>query len=542
MNLAEHLVVAELTGQPGPKFPGERFLFIAYNPELESGIGVWAEGPTPFTALLRGVRRVLAFNGDEPISFGLSVDDDDSTTSYDPATWRWIETLPEAIRNSGNRSLIGFLLYTAENQAFNFKTRATCYLDEETVRELLPGAQCLFAWTAAAPRQEEAYGLFAVPSAESGGPGALPRPPSRTLEENSLLQAINRNPKDDARRLVYADWLEENGRLERAEFIRVQIALAGELANERRKKLHKRETKLLSAHGAAWRAELPDLEGIYWGNWKRGFVCAATIAQVKTFKEQADAFFAAAPIEKLFFRDHWTAETVAGVLGCPELERVTTLDCSGCPLTPAAVASLARCPYLNQVTELNLSSCHLGSAGVEALAQAVSLSNLRSLFLAENDLDGGAMQALADATLLEHLTVLDLCNNQIGPAGAQALARSTRLSRLEKLNLISNSIGPAGARALADSPLLPQLRELRLTGNQIGDEGVLAFANSTQRQRLAILSLSNNGMSTAGALALANSTGLPALTEVVVYDRPSQIGPEGVAALRGRFGKGAKLR
>ena len=42
----------------------------------------------------------------------------------------------------------------------------------------------------------------------------------------NLLQAILDNPEDDAVRLIYADWLEENGQDERAEFIRVQIELA----------------------------------------------------------------------------------------------------------------------------------------------------------------------------------------------------------------------------------------------------------------------------------------------------------------------------
>lgn len=42
----------------------------------------------------------------------------------------------------------------------------------------------------------------------------------------SLLNAVLDAPDDDFHRLVYADWLEENGQEERAEFIRVQIELA----------------------------------------------------------------------------------------------------------------------------------------------------------------------------------------------------------------------------------------------------------------------------------------------------------------------------
>jgi uncharacterized protein (TIGR02996 family) len=42
----------------------------------------------------------------------------------------------------------------------------------------------------------------------------------------SLLRAILDEPDEDVHRLVYADWLEENGGAARAEFIRAQCALA----------------------------------------------------------------------------------------------------------------------------------------------------------------------------------------------------------------------------------------------------------------------------------------------------------------------------
>lgn len=43
---------------------------------------------------------------------------------------------------------------------------------------------------------------------------------------DSPLPAVLANPHDVAPRLIYADWLEEHGQQERAEFIRVQIELA----------------------------------------------------------------------------------------------------------------------------------------------------------------------------------------------------------------------------------------------------------------------------------------------------------------------------
>ena len=45
-------------------------------------------------------------------------------------------------------------------------------------------------------------------------------------DRDAFIQAICASPGDDLPRLVYADWLEENGQAERAEFIRLQIRMA----------------------------------------------------------------------------------------------------------------------------------------------------------------------------------------------------------------------------------------------------------------------------------------------------------------------------
>lgn len=47
-----------------------------------------------------------------------------------------------------------------------------------------------------------------------------------TSDEYALLRGVLINPADDLPRLVYADWLEEHGRVKRAELIRLQIEIA----------------------------------------------------------------------------------------------------------------------------------------------------------------------------------------------------------------------------------------------------------------------------------------------------------------------------
>jgi uncharacterized protein (TIGR02996 family) len=76
-------------------------------------------------------------------------------------------------------------------------------------------------------------------------------------DESALLQAIQDDPKDDAPRLVYADWLEEHGDAARSEFIRVQCALAlPRVARLRRQQLQAREQELLEAHRERWLRKL----------------------------------------------------------------------------------------------------------------------------------------------------------------------------------------------------------------------------------------------------------------------------------------------
>jgi uncharacterized protein (TIGR02996 family) len=99
-------------------------------------------------------------------------------------------------------------------------------------------------------------------------------------DESELLKAVLAAPDDDAPRLIYADWLDEHGRPERAEFVRVQCALARlpkppastrliedgweprlghpslkeEQAAEHCRALCRRERELLTGHAPCWLA------------------------------------------------------------------------------------------------------------------------------------------------------------------------------------------------------------------------------------------------------------------------------------------------
>jgi uncharacterized protein (TIGR02996 family) len=71
-------------------------------------------------------------------------------------------------------------------------------------------------------------------------------------QERNLLRMIAREP-DDAPRLVYADWLEDHGLDDRAEFIRAQVRLSHMREDSReRRELAFRCRQLIEAHENEW--------------------------------------------------------------------------------------------------------------------------------------------------------------------------------------------------------------------------------------------------------------------------------------------------
>src|SRR3954467_3828719 len=90
--------------------------------------------------------------------------------------------------------------------------------------------------------------------------------------EAAFLSEIRERPDDDSPRLVFADWLDENGDPDRAEFIRVQIEWARTIwPDPNWYTLHDRQQRLWESNHERWLSGLPDA---CWPNvtFERGFV------------------------------------------------------------------------------------------------------------------------------------------------------------------------------------------------------------------------------------------------------------------------------
>ncbi len=84
-----------------------------------------------------------------------------------------------------------------------------------------------------------------------------PRP--RAAEEAAFLRGILADPGDEGLRLVFADWLEEQGD-PLGEWIRLQCAVAQLPANDPRcRELNRRLHALWDTHGSSWKASLPEV-------------------------------------------------------------------------------------------------------------------------------------------------------------------------------------------------------------------------------------------------------------------------------------------
>ena len=404
-------------------------------------------------------------------------------------------------------------------------------------------------------------------------------------DQQALLRSVIDAPDDDVPRLVYADWLEEHGDHERAEFIRLQIELAGrpherpEIVSARfigawKEKIdepppedgsddrRQREAELLERNRERWLEEVPGSlrpQAVF----RRGFVgeMRATVGQIR---RHAAALWARVPLDSLLVTSD-TSRAFPGLLrrpelaclrrlnlcnsrigdggaealvACEHLRNLTTLSLNQAALGPAAARALAGSPHLGRLTHLDLGGNHVGPEGAQALAASPFLRSLWWLSISGNMIGVSGAAALAGSPVLGSTERLYLSANGIGDAGAAAVANSPHLGRLKVLNLWRNELTASGVRAVLESDCLAGVARLGLRANPLGLAGAEAIASSPRSARLAALDLSECQIDAEGARLLAASAYLENLEELVLDYRVG----EGRQALSERFGSPAASR
>ena len=375
-----------------------------------------------------------------------------------------------------------------------------------------------------------------------------------------FLRAIIADPDADGPRLVYADWLEECGAAARAEFIRVQCALAamppGEATHHA---LAARQAELESAHRTDWlqpirevlRASatndsrgwrrwlrLPQSEDLFAAEFRRGFVEILRL-NLSAFLGHAARLTRMTPLRDLI------------------------LESADESASAGAWESLAQCPDLAGLTALAVSTHRLSAREMQFFVENGLLANLKSLGLINPGFDRQAVEVLISSPLLPRLTGLSLvagggelhegcidlllsgstCRKletlfiggmfDLDAAYLQRLAGLPPFGLLTQLQIINSPVGDIDLSDFVDW-LPPTMSDLQLSSLELGDRAAVSLANSPRLRSLCKLDLQDNRISDVGAMALADSPNLLASTHLNLRHNP--IGPRVRNALRIRLG------
>lgn len=317
-------------------------------------------------------------------------------------------------------------------------------------------------------------------------------------DQAALLDAVVQNPDDDAPRLLYADWLQQNGDPDRAEFIRLQCEAARLLDCPERRERTASAAALLERCRPRWLADLGS--GFTNPVFVRGFV-TRVIVTVEDFLLHAGRLLDRTPLAGIWA----TASTEDDVRRLAASEEL-----------------------LRRVPELTISFPRLGNRGALILAESPHLKQLRGIGLGFNGIDATGALAVLNSLVGGRTTEVDLSMNRLGSRGAAAIAECPAVAGLTNLQLMFAGIGVAGAEALAASPRLGRLIDFQLAGNPLGDDGVIALAGS-DALRPEELALDDTRLGDRGVGVLAGSPVLSRVTELVLCN--NRIGDRGAVAL-----------
>jgi uncharacterized protein (TIGR02996 family) len=371
-------------------------------------------------------------------------------------------------------------------------------------------------------------------------------------DHDALLRAICAYPDDDTPRLVFADFLEENGEAERAAFVRAQVELARTPTWEPFAAFCRHRRPEWS-DGVAFRRTLPPLpEGwnVTWGEppFHRGLGWRVNVASLRAWEQVAPRLFERAPVGELHLNTSATTlddlrrfaavdwlgrlrvvhldgaspvEPVRVLCAAPAAAGITDLHFhrASSPGLPFLVEDLMQAPLGRNVRGLHF---YVGYESLEYLIDALAAgggsTRLERLSFPVMGLNEGLVWKLLTGPAAVHLTGLDLRDNRLDRGGVwtvgsflpprlttlglagvgtvgdglDALAGSDRAASLRRLDLSRNTLPRRAVKALARSPHLGGLRSLDLTMCRLGEGELYHLARARFWPNLVELDLRDN--------------------------------------------------
>ena len=366
----------------------------------------------------------------------------------------------------------------------------------------------------------------------------------------ALFAAICADPEDEVSRLVYADWLEEQGDEPRAEALRTSV--------ERRRLpeweprawvLDARMERLAEKHQEAWDAALPKLADGWWSVGTSGLVEQVRVDSPQALVEQAEVIFSAGPIASanVGIGVRHEPDDATPLASCAFMSRIRSLALDGM-VSPERLGlpALATSPYFTNLRHLARDQCGDEDDFLEYLAECPAFPGLELLTLNRAYFETAGCRALSLSPILQTLRRLTLSQANVGDAGLRHLMRmrhfwqlrELRLSenaltprpfksffsmdweRLEHLDLSSNSLSATAVRHLVECPRMRHLRWLDLGASQSphGDAALKVLARAPHLDDLRVLAVGFNDLSDVGLDALAHADWAPNLTRLDLTD------------------------
>jgi uncharacterized protein (TIGR02996 family) len=356
-----------------------------------------------------------------------------------------------------------------------------------------------------ARKTAEGYHLFLVlPRPPRAQPAPLPpRPPTTcSTDLDGLLAAIRAEPDDDTTRLVLADWLDEHGEPQRAEFIRLQCRMArlacdwdrpeavGAHAKPKEMEgvcsefgvLAARTGALLAEHGARWTDGLPPaVDEVSRTGLQTVFVRGLPAVYAR--------WWVGEPEPRDLLDD---LQDAAGRLAFAWVAHVA-IDLSdrwsgGYGYEEDWQDGLARHPTFALVNELDLSwSSNVMHDALPDLAAAGPLPALRTLGLHVEQI-GEKVEFLHRLTNLSALGELDVSSwEEVGSYDGRSRPAFEwpHFPRLRRLDVAGTCVTDADLTRLADFGPYPLLRRIDVEGaSRVTPQGVLALAASPRHPHL----------------------------------------------------------
>jgi uncharacterized protein (TIGR02996 family) len=395
------------------------------------------------------------------------------------------------------------------------------------------------------------------------------------MSDAAFLRSIIAAPDDDLPRLVYADWLDENGDPDRAELIRVQCELAKMPDHDpRRRSLEDREHELLGEHEVGWLSGLPGY--IQEWEWRRGFVyeVSASLVQIQNDPNES---FAGHPVTSLravphpadsgdeddWFRDRlrfraydWSSWTWVKHLQRLDLSPWDGVDADF--VTNESFAGVREWNLTDQITVPDLpwvldrmpgravirlmsfggwNQTPPGvafSSGGYSVPPGVLVSSLLGMPLEKLNVRGAnfhssSLHDLLAAPFAATLKHLDISDNPIAPDAYKAFQHTHRSLRLDKLDVSGTPLAGISLEPLLNSPALESLTKLEMNGCGSARRNMEVLARSPFWRQATELRAHSGTIPASTLEPLCGSSGPPALRLLDLAD--NYVRSEGVCML-----------